>query len=231
MPLQDLRSQTVRRTPEEVVQHLKSFSLDLKISAGVWYFAPGAIRFHDAYHPPMTIEQRLAVAAKLQKYGLSALEAHYPNEIGEDNLDLWKQWSKDTGMRILTVIPNLFWDADFEFGSLSSPIESARRKAIERTKRTLELNVELDTDFAVVWPGIDGYENPFGLDFYAMWDRFEEGLAEAMDAVPGVRIAIEPKPYEPRGVNIWRNTADGLLMCQRVEALLKNRKNKALLKE
>jgi xylose isomerase len=231
MPLQDLRNQTVRRTPEELVQHLKSFSLDLKISAGIWYFAPGAIRFHDAYHKPMTIEQRLEVAAKLQKYGLSAMEAHYPNEIGEDNLDLWKQWSKDTGMRILTVIPNLFWDAEFEFGSLSSPVESARRAAIERTQRTLQLNVELDTDFAVVWPGIDGYENPFGLDFYAMWDRFEEGLAEAMDGVPGVRIAIEPKPYEPRGVNIWRNTADGLLMCQRVESLLKNRQNKSLLKE
>jgi xylose isomerase len=52
-----------------------------------------------------------------------------------------------------------------------------------------------------------------------------------MDAAPGVRIAIEPKPYEPRGVNIWRNTADGLLMCQRVESLLNNRKNKSLLKE
>jgi len=36
-----------------------------------------------------------------------------------------------------------------------------------------------------------------------IWKRFEEGLVEAKDTVSGVRIAIEPKPYEPRGNNIY----------------------------
>ncbi len=229
MPLVDLRHQTKQRSPEALVNHLKAFSLDLRVSAGIWFFAPGAIRFHDAYHKPLTIEARLDIATKLKQYGLSAMEAHYPNEIGPQNLDLWKQWSRDTGMRLLTVIPNLFWDSEFEFGSLSSPNAKARKLAIQRTKEALQFNVEFATDFAVVWPGIDGYENPFGLDLAAMWDRFESGLAEAMDAVPGVRIAIEPKPYEPRGVNIWRNTSDGILMARDTEAKLRNPKNKALL--
>jgi xylose isomerase len=83
----------------------------------------------------------------------------------------------------------------------------------------------------VVWPGGDGYENGFGLNFYGMWERFESGLAEAMDAVPGVRIAIEPKPYEPRGNNIWRNTANGLLMARDVEAKLQNPENRNLLND
>jgi len=49
--------------------------------------------------------------------------------------------------------------------------------------------------------------------------------------VPGVRVAIEPKPYEPRGVNIYRNTSDGLLMCRDVEARLRHPENRRLLEE
>ena len=95
----------------------------------------------------------------------------------------------------------------------------------------LELNRELGTEFAVVWPGIDGYENPFGHDYYGMWTRFETALTEAMDTVPGIRVALEPKPYEPRGNNIYRNTANGLLMARDVEARLKTPENTRLLKE
>ena len=229
MALQDIRSQAVRRTPEELVEHLNRFELDLRFSAGVWYFAPGGGRFHDRYVPDMPIAGRLDVAAKLADYSLKGMEAHYPNEINEDNLDLWKQFSHDTGIRIITVVPNLFFEAQFEWGSLSSPIPEARREAIERTKRTLELNKELDTDFAIVWPGIDGYENPFGMDLIAARDRFAEGLAQAMDAVPGVRVAEEPKPYEPRGHIFYGTTAEGLLLAQKVEGLLKSEKNKLLL--
>lgn len=231
MPLVDLRPQKQRRTLEELVRHLNTFSLDLKFSAGIWYFSPPASRFHDKYKPDLSIEQRIEIAADLARYGLKAIEAHYPNEIHRENLHLYKQLEDSAGVRLITVIPNLFYDPRFEFGSLSSPLEEVREYAVQLTKEALELNKELDTDFAVVWPGIDGYENPFGLDFFGMWDRFEEGLAEAMDAVPGVRVAIEPKPYEPRGVNIYRNTSDGLLMCRDVESRLRHPENRRLLEE
>jgi xylose isomerase len=229
MTFLDLRQQAKRRTPEELVEHLNDFELDLKFSAGVWFFAPGGGRFHDRYVPDQPIEARLEIAAKLADYGLKAMEAHYPNEINEDNLDVWKNFVRDTGIRILTVVPLLFWDAQFEWGSLSSPIPAARRAAIERTIRTLELNRELDTDFAIVWPGIDGYENAFGMDLVAARDRFAQGLAEAMDAVPGVRVAEEPKPYEPRGHILYGTTYEGLLLAQKVEGLLQNEENHRLL--
>ena len=231
MPVQDLRPQARRRTPEELVQHLNHFELDLKFSAGIWFFSPGGGWFHVRYTSPLSIEARLEIAAKLADDGLEAMEAHYPNEINEDNLETWKQFARDTGIRILTVVPLLFWDAQFEWGSLSSPIPQIRRAAIERTIRTLELNKELNTDFAIVWPGIDGYENPFGLDLVAARDRFAEGLAQAMDAVPGVRVAEEPKPYEPRGHILYGTSVEGILLGQKVEALLQHPINRALLAE
>jgi xylose isomerase len=231
MAFLDLRQQAKRRTPQELVEHLNDFELDLKFSAGVWFFAPGGGRFHDRYVPDQPIEARLEIAAKLVDYGLKAMEAHYPNEINEENLDVWKSFARDTGIRILTVVPLLFWDAQFEWGSLSSPIPEIRRMAIRRTIRTLELNKELDTDFAIIWPGIDGYENAFGMDLVAARDRFAEGLAEAMDAVPGVRVAEEPKPYEPRGHILYGTTYEGLLLAHKVEGLLRSKENQKLLAE
>ena len=199
-----------------MVEHLGSFELDLKFSAGIWFFTPPFCRFHEKYQPELSIEQRLDIAAGLAGDGLVGLEAHYPNEVNQDNLDLWKSFTADTGIRLITVIPLLFWDQQFEWGSLSNPIPERRRAAVDRVKRALELNRDLDTDFAVVWPGIDGYENPLGVDFASMRARFADGLIEAMDAVPGVRIAFEPKPYEPRGRILFGTTAEGVLLGRQV---------------
>ncbi len=229
MPLRDLRGQRTRRPPEELVAHLKRFTLTPKFSVGVWYFSPMASRFHDKYQPDVPIERRLETIAQLHDVGVVAVEAHYPAELNDENLELWRRWSHETGIRIVTVIPGLFYDREFEWGALSSPLPTARRRAVTRTIRTLELNKALDTDFAVVWPGIDGYEQPFGLDFVALRQRFAEGLAEAMDAVPGVRLALEPKPYEPRGHILYGTTGEGLLLAEKVENLLRHPENRRLL--
>ncbi len=231
MPLADLRPQSTRRTPEQLLAHMQSFNLNLKFSAGIWYFSPPNSRFHAKYSPDLTIEQRLDIAARLADDGLAGLEAHYPNEVSEENVDLWQNFTRQTGIRLITVIPLLFWDADFEFGSLSNTDKSIRRKAIDRTIGAFRLNKQLDADFAVVWPGIDGYENGFGLDFAAARARFAEGLAEAMDAVPGTRVAFEPKPYEPRGHILYGTTPEGILLGRDVEAMLRSPDNQRLLKE
>ena len=229
MPLIDLRPQSKRRNPNQLLAHMQSFSLELRFSAGVWFFAPGGGRFHDRYIPPLTMEQILEKAASLKKYGLVALEAHYPNEINRSNLPMFKKFFAQAGLRLVTVVPNLFYDAQFEWGALSSPLRKVRRAAIERAIEALTLNKELRTDCCVVWPGIDGYENPFGIDFVAARDRFADGLAEAMDAVPGVRVAIEPKPYEPRGHILYGTSPEGILLGQKVESRLTNEANKKLL--
>lgn len=231
MALVDLRSQATRRTPEELVEHLEDFELDLKFSAGVWYFAKAGIRFHEPYGPPLGIAERLDIAAGLADYGLAGMEAHYPNEINDENLDLWQQFTEDTGIRVVTVVPNLFYQMKWEWGSLSNPDPEIRAEAIARVKRTLELNKELDTDFSVVWPGGDGYEIGFGMDMMAARDRFARGLAEAMDAVPGVRVAEEPKPYEPRGHILYGTTPEGILLGMKVEGLLEHPENRKLLDE
>ncbi|PSQ84904.1 MAG: xylose isomerase [Bacteroidetes bacterium QS_3_64_15] len=212
MPLPDLRDQAEPYVPDERLEHLRTFDLDLTFTAGIWYFTPSDSRFHDKYKPDRSIEERLEMAAPLRDDGLVGLEAHYPNEINEENLDLWQDFADDTGIRIVTVIPLLFYDEDFEFGSLSNPDDAVRDKAIGRLKRSLELNKELGTDFCVVWPGIDGVEKSFGADFMQM-------------------RAFEPKPYEPRGTILFPTTPEGVLLGRQVESMLEADVNRDLLAE
>jgi xylose isomerase len=229
MTLIDLKPQAKRYTPAEMVKHLKSFKLTPKFSAGVWFFSPPSSRFHGAYGDEVNLEGRLEIAASLAEYGLKGMEAHYPNEINEDNMHIWQKFEKTSGIKLVTICPLLFRDRVFEFGSLSSPVKASRKAAIELTKRALQLNKEMKTDHAIMWPGIDGYENGFGIDFPAFRARFAEGVAEAMDAVPGVRVAFEPKPYEPRGHILYGTTPEGILLCHQVEALLKNPENRKII--
>jgi len=235
MGLMDLRSQKIRKNKEEMLKHLKSFRLEPKFSIGVWYFYPSGGRFHEPYIERGTIHDVLRKVATMYDRGIIdstfGLEAHYPNEVNRELLDAYKSLQKETGIKLITVVPGLFYDKIFEFGSLSNPDPKVRKFALQRTIETLELAKEIDADFVIIWPGIDGYENPIGTEFYSMWDNFENSLAEAMDTVPGVRVAIEPKPYEPRGNNIYRNTANGILMARNVEALLKAEENRKLLSE
>jgi xylose isomerase len=52
-----------------------------------------------------------------------------------------------------------------------------------------------------------------------------------MDAVPGVRIAFEPKPYEPRGRILFGTTPEGLLLGRQVESRLAHPDNRRLLEQ
>jgi xylose isomerase len=227
----DLRYQKVRRSKEELIDHLYKFSLDLKFSVGIWYFTPAVSRFHEPYGKPLSIEERLNIIAETAEFGVKGVEAHYPNEINEDNVHLYKRLEKETGIKIVNIGPNIFYSREFEFGSLSNPIEKYRRRAKEVLVRCLRLVKETGASHCGIWPGMDGYTCSFGIPFYQMWDLFEAAVAEAMDEVPGVTVAIEPKPYEPIPNNIYRTTADGILAARDIETRLKSNINRKLLED
>lgn len=229
--LRDLRYQKKIRKPADLLKHLKSFEIDLKVSVGIWYFAPSGGRFHDRYVPEKTIAERLEMAAELAKYGVAGIEAHYPAEVNEENLHLYKKIEKESGIKLIGIPFSHFYDKDFEFGSLSNPYKKYRDKAIEIAIGGLKLVKSANAACAISWPGIDGYTYSMGTIFNWMWDRFEGAMAEAMDEVPCVRIAIEPKPYEPAPNNIYRTTSEGILAGQRIEKRLKNPENIKLIKD
>ena len=227
----DLRGQKVLRSREELLKHLQEFELGLRFSVGIWYLSPMGSRFHERYGHELPIEERLELAAGLAKFGVQGIEAHYPVEVNEGNLRLYKKLETQAGIKLIGVAPAIFYDRCYEFGSLSNPLGVWRDQATACLVKCLRLVKEADATHCIIWPGIDGYTIPFGHNFYQMWEYFEAAVAEAMDEVPGIRVAIEPKPYEPVPNNIYRTTADGLLLCHDIEARLTHPHNRALIEE
>lgn len=235
--LTDLRAQALRLSPEERIAMLRK-RFHPRYSVGVWYFGEGGSRFHGSYKDPLSLEQRLELVAELAQYGVAAVEAHDPWEIGPETLPLYDRLRKETGV-VVSVVAGIGGDfraRDAQFGTTSSPIKEVRDRYAAHTVDQLRFVRDLGErqgwpPLAVCWPGIDGYTYSLGTDFYQLWDRFEAALAEAMDEVPGVRVAIEPKPYEPAINNIWRHTADGTIMARNVEARLQNPVNRKLLEQ
>jgi xylose isomerase len=228
--LPDLRSQKNATSPEAMLANLKR-DFDLKFSVGIWYFTPGGGRFHDRYVKSASIPERIEMAAQMAKLGVTGIEAHYPDEINEDNVGLYKRLEKEAGIRVVGVPFSHFFDPSFEFGSLSNPDPKVREKAKRIAVGGLKLVKEIGADAAISWPGMDGYRYLHGKPFMYMWNLFETSMAEALDEVPGVRIAIEPKGYEPAANNIYRTTAEGVLASMRVEKKLKHPENVKLLSE
>ena len=228
--LPDLRNQKKAITPEAMLANLKR-DFELKFSVGIWYFTPGGGRFHDRFVKAASIPERIEMAAGMAKLGVTGIEAHYPDEINEENVGLFKQLEKEAGIRVVGVPFSHFYSAMFEFGSLSNPDPKVREKAKQVAINGLKLVKNIGADAAISWPGMDGYRYLHDKPFMHMWNLFESGMAEALDEVPGVRIAIEPKGYEPAANNIYRTTAEGILAAARVERMLKNEKNKKLLAE
>ncbi len=228
--LPDLRGQKAAITPEAMLANLKR-DFELKFSVGIWYFTPGGGRFHDRFVKAASIPERIEMAAEMAGLGVTGIEAHYPDEINEENAGLYKKLEQQAGIRVVGVPFSHFYNAMFEFGSLSNPDPKVREEAKKIAIRGLKLVKEIGADAAISWPGMDGYRYLHDKPFMYMWNLFEAGMAEALDEVPGVRIAIEPKGYEPAANNIYRTTAEGVLAAARVERMLKNPENKRLLAE
>jgi len=231
MALQDLRYQKTFRDKEEMLQHLKGFKLDIKPCIGMWYLSSGGSRFHERYGEVVSIEQRIEMLYELAEYGVKAIEGHYEWEITEENLPLYQKVQEKTGIRISQIGPNTFSKKEYEFGTLSHPVGKVRDEATKKLIDVLKLVKAADADACGLWPGIDGYTYPYGHPFYQMWENFEGALADAMDEVPGVMVRIESKPCEPIPNNIYRTSADALLLARDIEARLKNPINRQLLDE
>ncbi|MBK1782854.1 xylose isomerase [Prauserella cavernicola] len=109
----------------------------------------------------------------------------------------------DTGLVVPMVTTNLFGQPVFKDGALTNNDRDIRRYALRKVMRNMDLAAELGASTYVLWGGREGSETDAAKDVRAAYDRYREGidtLAQyVLDQGYGLRLALEPKPNEPRG--------------------------------
>jgi xylose isomerase len=101
------------------------------------------------------------------------------------------------------VTTNLFSHPVFKDGGVTSNDRSVRRFALRKVLRNVDLTAELGAKTFVMWGGREGSEYDGAKDLHAALERYREGV----DLIAGyikekgydIKIALEPKPNEPRG--------------------------------
>ncbi|KRF08696.1 xylose isomerase [Arthrobacter sp. Soil782] len=109
----------------------------------------------------------------------------------------------ETGLKVPMVTTNLFSHPVFKDGGFTSNDRSIRRFALRKVLTNIDLAAELGAETFVMWGGREGAEYDGSKDLAAALNRMKEGVDTVAGYIKekgyGLRLALEPKPNEPRG--------------------------------
>ena len=114
---------------------------------------------------------------------------------------------------------NTWTHPKFRLGGPCNPDPAMRRAALDEVLKGVELCRRLKIPVLSIWPGSDGADYHFQIDYRESIEWFTEALVAVNRKCleHGIRLAIEPKPYEPRELYmIIPTAAAAILVAQKV---------------
>ncbi len=185
---------------------------DDKFSFGLWTIGwPAADPFGAATRPDIDPVESIHRLSDLGAYGITFHDDDVvPFEVGhkdpagrEEILGRMRKALSDTGLVVPMVTTNLFSHPVFKEGAFTANDRDVRRFALRKAFRQLQLGAELGAKTFVMWGGREGSEVDAGKDVHAALSRYREAVDLLTTYITeqglDMRIAIEPKPNEPRG--------------------------------
>lgn len=205
-------------------------ALDIRHSVGHWSagdfydrFAPVGYHSDDAKFGN-TFEGQ---CRRTKAAGIDAIEIH--QSVFEKTLNGDLDWQAveraksgflaELGMTIPACNINTWTNPIFRLGGPCNPDPALRRAALDEILKAVELAKALKIPVISVWPGSDGADYHFQIDYLQSMEWFTEALVTVNKAciAAGVKLAIEPKPYEPRELfMIVPTAASAILVARRV---------------
>lgn len=182
---------------------------DDRFSFGLWTVGwQGVDVFGGPVRPPLEPARAVHRLAELGAYGITfhdndvfAFDASADER--EAALGPLRRALDETGLLVPMVTTNLFSHPVFRDGGFTNNDRDVRRFALAKVADNIDLAAELGARTFVAWGGREGAESGAAKDVRAALDRYRE----AFDVLTGyildrgypIRMAIEPKPNEPRG--------------------------------
>jgi xylose isomerase len=180
-----------------------------RFTFGLWTVGnPGRDPFGTEVRAPLNPVDSVHRLAELGAYGVSFHDndlVPYGSTANERH-DILKQFRRAldaTGMHVPMVTTNLFWRPVFKEGAFTANDPQVRRLSVKKACEATELGAELGADVFVLWGGREGMEAEAAKDVRLALDRYKEAIDLVCEHIVArdlrLRIALEPKPNEPRG--------------------------------
>ncbi|MPZ70200.1 MAG: xylose isomerase [Actinobacteria bacterium] len=180
-----------------------------KFSFGLWTVGWRAVDvFGEATREPLDPARAVHELARI---GASGVTFHdndlFPfdadPEEREQYVTHFRKALKETGLAVPMATTNLFAHPVFKDGAFTANDREVRRFALRKTITNIDLAAELGARTYVCWGGREGAESGASKDVAAALDRYKEAFdvltSYIRDQSYDMRLALEPKPNEPRG--------------------------------
>jgi xylose isomerase len=176
---------------------------------GLWTVGnPGRDPFGHEVRAPSDPVESVRRLAELGAYGVNFHDEDLvpyestPTE-REAILKRFRQALDETGMKVPMATTNLFSRPVFKEGAFAANDPDVRRFAVRKTLDAIDLGAELGAGVFVMWGGREGVEADAAKDVGHALDRYKEAVDRCCEHIRergyDLRIALEPKPNEPRG--------------------------------
>ncbi|MFW6277555.1 MAG: sugar phosphate isomerase/epimerase family protein [Prolixibacteraceae bacterium] len=165
-------------------------------------------RYCPSYAKPFSIEELFERVASIEL--LSGVDIVATPDLLE-KWDVVKKCVDDTGLKVVSIAVDHFTQEVYRQGSFSSVNNEVRQKAVDDTKRVMDLAAELDCPSATIWPGQDGWDYVFQADYMQERTWFAEGIKEACRHRSDIGVYVEYKMKEPR-THSYLNTAGNTIL-------------------
>jgi xylose isomerase len=180
-----------------------------RFTFGLWTVGnPGRDPFGQEVRPPLDPVETVHRLAELGAYGVSLHDndlVPYGSTSSERDVIVkrFRQALDETGLVVPMATTNLFWRPVFKEGAFTANNRDVRRLAVRKTLAAMDLAAELGASVFVMWGGREGVEADAAKDVRAALDRYKEAVDLCCEHIRErgyeLRIALEPKPNEPRG--------------------------------
>jgi len=126
-----------------------------------------------------------------------------PVDVAKARVAQLRDAAAKAGLVIEMVTTNTFSHPCFKDGGLTANDRSVRRFGLRKVLNAVDIAAESGATTFVMWGGREGAEYDSAKDLKAAHDRYAEGIdtvaAYIKEKGYKLRIALEPKPNEPRG--------------------------------
>lgn len=196
-----------------------------RFSFGPWNIHEGADPFGPPVRPKRTFEDKLQVYREL---GFDAVQFHDDDAV--PNLDALKPAQirkqarsvrkrlQDLGLVAEFVAPRLWEHPLTVDGAYTSNNPQARKYAIERSKKAIDIANELGTDLIVLWLAREGTYLREAKHVGTATQQLLEAINAQLEYDTRIRIAIEPKPNEPMDLAYIPTVGHALALGMRTRA-------------
>ncbi len=177
---------------------------DYKFCFGPWNISEGQDPYGPTVRKPQTFDWKLA---QLKAHGFDAMMFHDDDAVPDIDSKSAAQVLKEAkalkkrldnlGIAAEMVAPRLWFHPSTIDGAYTSNDPKCRAYAIDRSRLSIDIAHELDTDILVLWLAREGSYIRESKDARRCVDLLVTAFDKMLAHDKGIRLAIEPKPNEP----------------------------------